>query len=357
MEDDAYAVHTPTRPLYLPILAYHHVHPTIQSDMSVTPEEFRAHMRYLSQNKYTPISLDQWYSAIEHGTALPEKPVVISFDDGWLSQMTYALPILDYYGFRATFFIYTAAVGGPNALSWDQIRELHARGHEIGNHSATHSNLITPFASEDAARYADRLTREIYESKKTIEQHIGAPVRHFCYPYGYYNDAIVTRLAHAGYRSAVTVNPSPNAKDTPLLLLGRYIIAPRTSGATLGNTLRMRPLRPQYVTPHDAAIPLRSVDSVYFTAAHTDNAFTHMRMKHQWRWTDADYCAVSTTLTWRPSAGALGPGAYTFQAHAWDEENHHYTYAWLFHVIDDTIPASDAFTTRISSSTSTQEAL
>lgn len=335
---------SPVQAVTLPIIAYHHINPTMDSDMNVTPEAFRSHMQFLKNNGYTPITLSQWYEAAAKKTALPKKPVIITFDDGWRDQLTYAIPILNEFNFPATFFIYTSVVGSPNQMTWKDIKQLHAQGHEIGCHSATHSNLIKPFKSENAQLFAKRLVRETKESKKIIEENTGCTIRHFCYPYGFYNSDVINHLKRAGYHTAVTVNPCPNDVTTSPYLLGRYIIAPWTTLADFSEKLTTRRLRPQKVWPHDAGMYAQTVPSVHFTAVQKKTSFPRMRMKWKWKWTDVSHSPATSTVRWNSPNGSLSSGAYPVQVHAWDTYSNHYTYAWLFQKVDQNSPSVSAST-------------
>ncbi len=324
----------PVAAVTVPIIAYHHINPSIDSDMNVTPTAFRTHMQFLKDNGYTPITLDDWYNAVRKRTDLPAKAVVITFDDGWQDQLKYAVPILEEFNFPATFFIYTTTIGSPESMTWDEVKRLHVRGYEIGSHSIMHSNLIKPYTSENTELFARRQAREIEESKKIIEEKVGCTIRHFCYPYGFYNSDILSLLKDAGYHTAVTVNPSPNDATTSPYLLGRYIIAPWTTLADFSEKLTTRRLRSQKIWPKDAGMYSESIPAVHFTAAENGVTFTRMRMKWKWKWSEAAYSPASSTIVRQSPGGSLSDGAYTVQVHAWDTESNHYTYAWLFQKVD-----------------------
>ena len=128
-------------------------------------------------------------------TPLPPRPVILSFDDGWSSQYAYAFPILKKYGYPATFFVFTNAIGRKGFLTWDNLREFTAAGMTIGDHTRFH-----PFLTKitDPAKLWD----EIDGSKKVLESRLGVPVNEFAYPFGLYNPGIVSLVKKAGYKSA-----------------------------------------------------------------------------------------------------------------------------------------------------------
>src|SRR5271169_2865596 len=111
-----------------PILIFHSIRSYIQSDTPAarryiaTPETLEKELAYLRDQGYTSITLDDLVDAVTKDRPLPPRPVVLSFDDDWESQYTYALPLLQKYGFTATFYIWVAAVGREHHMTWDQIR-------------------------------------------------------------------------------------------------------------------------------------------------------------------------------------------------------------------------------------------
>lgn len=186
--------------IHIPIVVYHIVRPSYPDDsldvknFAQTPELFDAQLHYLRDARYTVISfhdLDQYFA---HNTLLPKNPIIITFDDGWGSQFTYAFPILQKHHYTATFFVFTNPIGRHGFLTWGQLRTLRNAGMTIGSHSRSHPFLtkITPEA----------LWKEIHDSKTTLERHLGIVVHQFAYPFGIYNPEIVALVKKAGYTSA-----------------------------------------------------------------------------------------------------------------------------------------------------------
>jgi len=189
----------------VPILLYHLVSP-LDVATSVTAEAFEAQMRLLRDAGYASVSVDALVAAAEGRGMLPERPVAITFDDGWACQYTVAAPILERYGFHATFYLVTGVIGaGRSFLSWAQCRELVAAGHGIGSHSLDHPFLtqLAPAARE----------RELVESKRRLEQALGIEVNTLAYPYGAFDGATVALARKAGYLDAVAVHPGRRQAD------------------------------------------------------------------------------------------------------------------------------------------------
>lgn len=183
---------------YAPILLYHHIADRkFQNSYYVSPKIFDEQMGWLKENGYHIISINNLYEAIFYKKELPEKPVVISFDDGVTDQFTNGLPILKKYGYTATFFIKLNNVGqGKGGLTWDQIRELKDADMTIGSHSMNHDNMT--IMSLNILNY------EIKESKKILEENLGIRINYFSYPGGAYNKTTIKEVKSAGYLAAVT---------------------------------------------------------------------------------------------------------------------------------------------------------
>lgn len=194
-------------PDYVPILMYHYIR-TIDPEedalgysLSVSPELFDEQMAWLHEHDYTPVRMDTLAECLRGQQECPDNMVALTFDDGYEDAATNALPILERYGFPATFYIVTDFVGQPGYLSWDQIRTLHESGMEIGSHSISHPDLT--------ARSTAEARREIVESREILETQLDTPVQSFCYPIGAYNPDIAAMVHEAGYTSSVTTHPGP----------------------------------------------------------------------------------------------------------------------------------------------------
>ncbi len=184
----------------VPILTYHNMEPVSKSRFSITSDQFEQQLRYMKENGYVGISLEELLRFLRYEEPLPRKAVVITIDDGYKSAKTIAAPLLKKYGFPATFFIYTDFIGpGRNSLSWDDLRDLKTQGFDVQAHSKTHNNLALPPANEGPTERAARLETEIVAVKRLMEQRVGSEVRHFAYPYGGFDPEVVARVKSAGY--------------------------------------------------------------------------------------------------------------------------------------------------------------
>ena len=185
----------------VPVLNYHQVEDKDGNPLTLWQDQFEAQMAYLAAEGYTTITIDEMMDAHEHGTPLPEKPVVITFDDGYADNYEYAYPILKKYGFKATIFlIYDFTNTYPNYLTWDQISEMKASGLiRFESHTMTHANL-----AELAS--ADELRHEIADSHDLLSEKLGYDMQYIAYPGGRVNPQIEEITRAAGYRGGFTVH-------------------------------------------------------------------------------------------------------------------------------------------------------
>lgn len=188
----------------VPILMYHYIRvpPDPGADrlgynLSVSPEEFARQMDLLAQQGFHPITMAQLQGYLQGGSALPDRPVVLTFDDGYSDLYTEAFPVLRRHGFKAVAYIVSGFVGaaGRNVTA-DQIREMDAYGIEIGAHTFSHADLtkLGP----------DQLQAEVAGSKAQLEALVGHPVTAFCYPAGRFSQTAVEAVQAAGFGSATT---------------------------------------------------------------------------------------------------------------------------------------------------------
>lgn len=207
------------RRINVPILMYHYISEPppgsdeYRVDLSISPGAFRAHLQYLFDNGYTPISLYDLDEALLTGKQLPLKPVILTFDDSYADHYTNAFPILQEFGFAGTFFVITARAdaGDPNHLNWEQIREMAEAGMSMESHTKNHPNL--------QGRDEAYLVYEILGSMESLNYYTGKTTHMFCYPGGDF-DAMTLQVG-AGlpiWRAVTTENGRTHTTDNRLLL-------------------------------------------------------------------------------------------------------------------------------------------
>lgn len=189
-----------------------------------TPEaEFAQQMAWLAQWGYTGIDVATLERSVREGRQLPERSVVITFDDGYTCLHDVAWPILERHGFGATVFLIAGKLGGVNdhdadhglvprrILDHAQVRSLVARGLDIGSHTTTHPDLL----ALDAAA----LEREIGGSRRLLREAFGVPVDAFAYPRGRFDRGVRDAVEAAGYRWAFSTIAGRNTGlEDPLLV-------------------------------------------------------------------------------------------------------------------------------------------
>lgn len=164
------------------VLYYHHVHPSIQHYTSLTPQQIEASLELALRHMGSAID-----PAVLHAEKLgnlPSSPsILVTFDDGYLDNINYALPILTRLGIRAIFFVVTGKMGQSHShnpveqyMTWQNLESLCSMGHVIGSHTVSHAKL--PILSEQDIHY------QVHHSIETIEHHLGIRPVHFAYPYG-----------------------------------------------------------------------------------------------------------------------------------------------------------------------------
>ncbi len=187
----------------VPVIMYHDILPQKEVFFDITAEEFEQHLRLIQENGLTPISLDQLVTHLRTGLPLPEKPILLTFDDGYGSVYQYVYPLLKKYGYPAVFSIYTLNLGkntGRTHVTWAQLREMAANPLvTISAHSVTHPQDVTVLPD-------DKLRMEVVESKRIIESELGIPIRYFTYPEGKYDARVEKFVQAAGYSAALTMN-------------------------------------------------------------------------------------------------------------------------------------------------------
>jgi peptidoglycan/xylan/chitin deacetylase (PgdA/CDA1 family) len=208
----------------VPILMYHYVGglpvdaDAYRVDLTVLPEQFEAQLAYLQRAGYTGISLADLVRHLATGSPLPPKPIVLTFDDGYVDNYLYAFPLLRQYGSTGTFFVVTGfldeARGGY--MTWEQARVMQEHGMDVQPHTVNHTDLeLAPTES---------MRQEIAASQQAIEEHLGKPARLFAYPFGRYDAQIISALRSAGFWAAVTTVAGAEHSSGDLFELSRVRI-------------------------------------------------------------------------------------------------------------------------------------
>ena len=207
-----------------PILEYHQVtDEQLDPDFevyNVPPEEFSAQLDYLQTQGYTTITLQDFMRVVHGKGELPDKPIVLTFDDGYADNYSTMLPILEAHSMTAVVYVITNELGKENYLTLDALKDMQRRGIEIGSHTADH----LPLTSLDAKAQL----KQIHESKIFLEWSGLATIYSLSYPNGAFNSAIEEMLKQSEYLTAVTGEAGLNTLDTnPYELYRVHIRKPR----------------------------------------------------------------------------------------------------------------------------------
>ena len=214
------------------ILMYHGVSPAAARrfrEFVVAPGHFEEQMAYLAEKGFRVCTVSELLELRSSLGEPPSRVVALTFDDAFRDLHTYAIPVLERFGFRATVFVPTAYIGGSSSglarigegnrplLTAEELKELAATVVELGAHSHTHAALdAVPL---EAAR------TEVELSKRVLEETIGREVATFAYPFGYESPAVRRLVAAAGYASACRVGYAISPASEDVYRLSRLPVA------------------------------------------------------------------------------------------------------------------------------------
>ena len=233
----------------LPILMYHHIDENGDDSVTISESLFEEHLEYLSENNYNAVSLEQLVSFVENGTPLPERPVLITFDDGYDSNYTIAFELLRKYDFCAAIFVIGSYVGDTPGIikhfDWTEAREMVDSGQiEIENHTYDmHMNLpprrgrfadslfrpdVLRCSKEDPISYTQSFIADYIRCQSLILQNLGYIPTAFAYPHGRYSDETESLLTLLGAKITLTTKAGVNlirrGEPESLRLLKRFNI-------------------------------------------------------------------------------------------------------------------------------------
>lgn len=196
----------------VPVLNYHQVNDVDNNALTVPTEEFERQMSYLRNEGYHAITPDQLNDYLNNGSPLPEKPVLITFDDGYRDNYENAFPILKKYDMTATIFLVSDFMDRfDNYLTWAQVQEMSESGIYMGVHTLSHFEL-TGLSDTD-------LDQQLEGGKLAIEWKTLKFAEYIAYPCGSYNDKVLAHTRKSGYKGGFTVHYDlVHPGDNPYLL-------------------------------------------------------------------------------------------------------------------------------------------
>ena len=244
----------------IPVLMYHRVgaaHNAWESRYAIAPDDFAAQMRHLHDSSYRAVGIEALVDWLEGGPPLPERAIVVTFDDGFRGVREHALPVLERLGWPFTVFLVSDLIGqedtwtrsaNPAHVSYplldaDEIADMQRRGVSFHSHTRSHASLPQ---LDDAA-----LTEQLLGSRERLADLLGHDVAYLAYPYGHLDDRVEAATRAAGYRAAFSTQPGFNRQDvnryrirrldvygtdTPTMLLRKIRLG--TNDGSLGHAAR-----------------------------------------------------------------------------------------------------------------------
>ncbi len=228
-------------PASIPVLGFHEIrnpppgarYPQLYLD----PAKFARIVSWLRQRRFQAVTLERVISAWRGQATLPERPVVLTFDDGYASVYRFAFPVLQRLQWPGVLNLELAELHSPDGLRPAEVRALHSAGWEIASHTLTHPDLTHASAPQ--------LRHELVGSRSLIARLFGVQASDFCYPAGRFDRRVERAVAAAGYRAAQTELPGLAARSQHLLALHRIMISRDEPLATVFSLLsRAQPAAP-----------------------------------------------------------------------------------------------------------------
>ncbi len=213
-------------PSVVPILLYHSVNVEdggLMRRYTMAPARFRAHMAWIADQGRSTMTVSDYAAALEQDAPLPDRPLVVTFDDGYADFLSEAAPVLGEHGIRATLYVTTAPIGetrrgtlaGRPMLTWNELRQLGEVGVELGAHSHDHAQLdLLP---------RPEVERQVTRCKHLIEDRVQVEVRSFAYPHGHHSATVRDAVRAAGYTSACAVKNALSHRGDDVWALGRVM--------------------------------------------------------------------------------------------------------------------------------------
>lgn len=235
----------------LPSFTYHHVDPKLKNEIAIRPATFEAQLKILSNLGYHTITARQLVDHQTKGTPLPDKPVMITFDDGWRNQYTYAWPLLKKYGFTATFFINPQPIsaGYRGYMTRDMVVTLHKAGNDIESHTWRHLTL-TRTRKVTAEKFQKRYFSELTKTDDWIRKVVGVAPVAISYPYGYYDLETVGMVQAAGYKAGFSVDEAvADARAWDAFQMKRFTITRAETADSFRRRLLSGPLPVSDIEP------------------------------------------------------------------------------------------------------------
>lgn len=207
------------------VFVYHRFGDSRYPSTNVSIDSFRQQMEILRDRQAVVMRLGELIDLLENGREIPARTVVLTVDDAYHSFLTGALPLLQEFGYPATLFVNTDAVGGRDYLDWPELRQLRSAGIEIGNHSASHDSLIQRDGSENEEEWRRRVSGDLERARAALQRELDITADLLAYPYGEYSAPLVDLIRQLGFRAAVGQQSGVVAATDDFWRLPRFPVA------------------------------------------------------------------------------------------------------------------------------------
>ena len=215
------------------ILTYHCIGYEKNNRLKIPQQQFKQQMKYIKDNGYSTITIEQLYKFIMQNKPIPKKSVIITFDDGYIDNYQYAYPILKEFNLKATVFVIAKTIDkSKDYMTSNQLKELQANGIDIESHTLDHERLTT-------LSYEKQLNT-LKESKTTLENILGKKVNYIAYPYAKYNNDTIKAAMNAGYFMGFVLGGKVARKNDGIYTLHRMCVVPNDSIGRFSSILNTR---------------------------------------------------------------------------------------------------------------------
>lgn len=239
----------------VPILMYHEVKPRKPGKDAIQPWELENDLKWLAENGYTTVVMADLIAYVNEGAPLPEKPVVLSFDDGYYNNYVYVLPLLQRYHAKIVlsllgkntddFSEYPSENIDYAHMTWDQLAEMRDSGcvelqnHSYNLHALTDARVgCRQSAGESDEAYRQLLTEDLVRLQTEFDEHLGCWPDTFAYPYGKYSDNTDLILRQLGFCATLTCDYGVNRITHDPECLYRLKRVCRSHGKTAGSLIQ-----------------------------------------------------------------------------------------------------------------------
>jgi peptidoglycan/xylan/chitin deacetylase (PgdA/CDA1 family) len=251
--------------LLVPILTYHRIVDNPSSELDITPKQLKAQFKFFKKNGYHPITAAQFVEYQQNPELFPEKPLVLTFDDGPKNHYSKAFRLLKRFRWKGTFFVYTHVVAekSDTQITWKELKKMANAGMDIQSHTLSHP-FLTKMSASGGMDYLEWLKQELEGSKNLLQEKLERPVFLLAYPYGWYNNFVEKLAFQAGYQGVFTVNYGINRPDPVERRFSRFVIDNTMDLDTIKSFLTVKPLQLEILTPQDGATIASEITEIKF---------------------------------------------------------------------------------------------